>query len=58
MIEKLIAQIQKKNAPVVVGLDPSLRFIPAGIQQAAFAQYGETLEGRGGGGLAVQPADR
>ncbi len=45
MIEKLIAQIQKKNAPVVVGLDPSLRFIPAGIQEASFAQYGETLEG-------------
>lgn len=28
MIQKLIEQIRKKDAPVVVGLDPSLKFLP------------------------------
>ncbi len=45
MINKLVEQIQKKKAPVVVGLDPMLAYIPEEIQKAAFAEYGETLEG-------------
>lgn len=45
MINKLIAKIKETNAPIVVGLDPTLKFVPQHIQQAAFAQYGETLEG-------------
>ena len=45
MINKLIAKIRKCNAPVVVGLDPMMKFIPEHIRQAAFAEYGETLEG-------------
>ena len=28
MINKLIADIQKKQAPIVVGLDPTLKLIP------------------------------
>ena len=28
MISKLIGEIQKKNAPIVVGLDPQLGFLP------------------------------
>lgn len=28
MISKLIEEIRKKNAPVVVGLDPQMSFIP------------------------------
>ena len=28
MIQKLIAKIQKTNAPIVVGLDPMLNYIP------------------------------
>ncbi len=45
MINKLIAGIRKLNAPIVVGLDPTLKFVPEHIREAAFAQYGETLEG-------------
>ena len=45
MINKLIAKIQKTGAPIVVGLDPMLNYIPEHIQKKAFAEYGETLEG-------------
>mgnify|MGYP002511018564 FL=1 len=38
-------KIQKTNAPIVVGLDPMLSYVPSHIQQKAFAEYGETLEG-------------
>jgi orotidine-5'-phosphate decarboxylase len=45
MINKLIQKIQKTNAPIVVGLDPTMKFVPEHIRRAAFAEYGETLEG-------------
>lgn len=45
MINKLIQNIQKTNAPIVVGLDPMLNYIPPHIQKRAFAEFGETLEG-------------
>lgn len=45
MINKLIAKIKKTNAPIVVGLDPMLGYIPDHIQKTAFAEHGETLEG-------------
>ena len=45
MINKLVSKIQKLNAPVVVGLDPMLAYVPEHITQKAFAEYGETLEG-------------
>ena len=45
MIQKLISKIQKTNAPIVVGLDPMLNYIPEHIQKKAFQEYGETLEG-------------
>ncbi|MCM1569633.1 MAG: orotidine-5'-phosphate decarboxylase [Roseburia sp.] len=45
MIQKLIAKIKETNAPIVVGLDPMLKYIPSHIQKAAFAEFGETLEG-------------
>jgi len=45
MINKLIEKIKKLNAPVVVGLDPMLSYIPEHIQKKAFVEYGETLEG-------------
>lgn len=45
MINKLVEKIRKTNAPIVVGLDPMLNYIPEHIQKAAFAEYGETLEG-------------
>lgn len=45
MINKLIARILQTGAPIVVGLDPMMKFIPRQIQEAAYAQCGETLEG-------------
>lgn len=45
MINKLISKIQKMGAPIVVGLDPMLKYVPEHIQKAAFAECGETLEG-------------
>ncbi|MDD6436285.1 MAG: orotidine-5'-phosphate decarboxylase [Clostridiales bacterium] len=45
MIEKLIANIEKTKAPIVVGLDPMLSYIPEYITEKAFEEYGETLEG-------------
>ncbi len=47
MIQKLISGIQKTNAPIVVGLDPKLSFIPERITSKAYAEFGETLEGAG-----------
>ena len=45
MINQLVANIKKTNAPIVVGLDPMLSFVPKALQTAAFKEYGETLEG-------------
>ncbi len=45
MIDKLIQKIQKTQAPIVVGLDPMMKYVPSQIREAAFAEYGETLEG-------------
>lgn len=45
MINKLVSKIQKQNAPIVVGLDPMMKFVPKHLKDAAFEQYGETLEG-------------
>ena len=42
MINKLVENIKKTNAPIVVGLDPMMKFIPEHIQKKAFAEYGET----------------
>lgn len=45
MINKLTEKIRKTHAPIVVGLDPMLNYIPNHIQEAAFKECGETLEG-------------
>ena len=45
MIQKLIRKIKETNAPIVVGLDPMMKYIPEHIQKKAFAEFGETLEG-------------
>ncbi len=45
MINKLISKIQQTKAPIVVGLDPMMKYVPGHIRQAAFAERGETLEG-------------
>ena len=45
MINKLVDKIQKTQAPIVVGLDPMLSYIPEHILKKAYAEYGDTLEG-------------
>lgn len=45
MINKLVEKIKKLNAPIVVGLDPMLAYVPEHVQKKAFGEYGETLEG-------------
>lgn len=45
MINKLVEKIKKTQAPIVVGLDPMLTYIPEHIKKKVFAEYGETLEG-------------
>ena len=43
MINKLVANIKKTGAPIVVGLDPNLAFVPDHIQKKAFDEYARTL---------------
>lgn len=45
MINRLIDKIKKTGAPIVVGLDPMMKYVPEQLQKRAFAEYGETLEG-------------
>ena len=45
MINKLINRIENLGAPIVVGLDPMLGYIPECVKAKAFAEKGETLEG-------------
>lgn len=45
MISKLIDKISTLNAPIVVGLDPMLSYVPEQVKQKAYETYGETLEG-------------
>lgn len=44
MISKLITEIKKKNAPIVVGLDPQMGFLPKKLLKAGIKEYGESLE--------------
>ena len=45
MINKLVNKIKATGAPIVVGLDPMMKFIPEHIKKRAFGELGETLEG-------------
>lgn len=47
MIDKLVEQIQKKQAPIVVGLDPTEKLIPDYIIQNKIGEFGESLEAMG-----------
>jgi len=44
MINKLIESIKKTNAPIVVGLDPNLKFVPKHLIDKAVKEYGETTK--------------
>ncbi len=45
MISKLIEKIKKTEAPIVVGLDPKLDFIPQRILSKCYDELGQTPEG-------------
>jgi len=45
VIDQLINKIKKTEAPIVVGLDPTMKFVPEHIKKKAFAEYGETGKG-------------
>lgn len=47
MINQLVKKIEELKAPIVVGLDPMMNYVPEHIQKKAFAEYGETLKGAG-----------
>ena len=46
-MKKLIERIIETKNPTVVGLDPTLSYIPRQIQDEAFAEFGKTLRGAG-----------
>ena len=45
MIDKLVNDIKAKNAPIVVGLDPMLKFVPEYIKQEKFNNFGVGTKG-------------
>lgn len=45
MINELVGKIKKLEAPIVVGLDPMLSYVPEHVKERAFKEYGETLKG-------------
>ncbi|MBD5521576.1 MAG: orotidine-5'-phosphate decarboxylase [Lachnospiraceae bacterium] len=45
MIDSLVEKIKKTGAPIVVGLDPMLKYVPEHLKKKAFSEYGETLKG-------------
>lgn len=42
MIDRLISQIEEKQNPTVVGLDPTYQMIPSFIKEEKLAQFGKT----------------
>ncbi|MCR5692088.1 MAG: orotidine-5'-phosphate decarboxylase [Eubacterium sp.] len=47
MIDQLVSNIKKTNAPIVVGLDPNIDYVPSYILDQAIKNQGETLEAAG-----------
>lgn len=47
MINKLVNKIEHLSAPIVVGLDPMLSYIPEHIMRKAYSEKGENLAGAG-----------
>ncbi len=45
MIDRLVEAIRSTEAPICVGLDPQMGFLPEELKENAFREYGETLEG-------------
>lgn len=47
MIQKLIQKIKDTNAPICVGLDPTLSMIPEYMKKEVYQTYGKTLKAAG-----------
>ncbi len=47
MINQLVDKIKKTQAPIVVGLDPMIDYVPKKILEKAIKEQGETLEAAG-----------
>ena len=47
MIKRLITQITEKNAPIVVGLDPTIKLMPESLVKKYTDEMGQTLEAIG-----------
>ena len=45
MINQLVKKIRETKAPIVVGLDPMLSYVPDFIKERAFSDFGENLQG-------------
>ncbi len=45
MINTLVKKIKETNAPIVVGLDPTLKLMPEFIKEKNFKEYGANLTG-------------
>ncbi len=43
-IDTLIAAIQEKQSPIVMGLDPTLENIPTFLKEASISKYGDTIK--------------
>ena len=53
MIDKLVEKIKKTNAPIEVGLDPMLSYVPDFVKEKAYKETGRNIGGRGRSHLAV-----
>ena len=47
MIQRLVSEIKAKNAPIVVGLDPTMKLMPKSLVEKHIAEHGQTLEAVG-----------
>ena len=45
MIDRLVEAIQRTHAPICVGLDPQMSFLPEEVKAKAFQEFGQTLAG-------------
>ena len=45
MINELVRKIQKTNAPIVIGLDPTLKLIPESVLKENYKKYGPNFLG-------------
>ena len=43
MIDRLVEAIQKTHAPICVGLDPQMSFLPQEVTKKAYQEYGQTI---------------